>query len=103
MISWRVIGHVYKYNPEKKKITLCVKGEHAEKLSSICKSDKKRFYFFIGVGNVQIRNELILKHIEELEEIVGMEIDISGYAKKYRFKLNGDMVEGISLHANTIY
>lgn len=103
MIQWRVMGHVYKYSSDKKKITLCVKGEHADKLSSICKSDRKRFYFLISVSNVQIRNELILKHTEELEELVGMEVDISGYAKKYRFKLNGDMVEGISLHANIIY
>lgn len=102
MIRWRVVGNVYKYDKNKEKITICVKGDDADKLSSICKSERKRFYFLINVKKVKIKNELVLKYIKELDDLVGMEIDISGYAKNYRFKLNEDVVEGISLHADVI-
>lgn len=102
MIHWRIIGNVYKYNADKKKITVYVKGEHAEKLSLICKTDKKRFYFLVSVKSVKIKNELILKHTKELDDLVGMEIDMSGHAKKFRFKSGEEIVEGISLHADVI-
>jgi DNA-binding protein len=106
MRNWRVRGYVYKFNKSEKnndKIIINILGDDAKRLSELCKFEKTRYYFSISIKNVKIKNELILKHTNSLEDLTGIEIDISGYSKNYRFKnAEGDFIEGISLHANTI-
>lgn len=102
MKYWRVKGRVYKF--KNGKIILNTTGEDSKKLSTHLERDVILHFFSISIKNMKIKDELILKHIEKIEDIEGMEVDISGYSKKFKFydkKTNAD-IEGVLLCANTI-
>lgn len=102
MIFFNVSGIVYKAS--KKHIVLEVKGEDKDKLNKIVNKESKPLYFFkMNIENVKIKDDLILKYIEEEKDLTGMDIVCSGFIKKYKYvNLDKDIIEGMSIFVKTI-
>lgn len=102
MIFFNVSGIVYKAN--KKYIVLEVKGKDKDKLNKIVNKENKPLYFFkMNIESVKIKDELILKYIEEEKDLTGMNIVCSGFIKKYKYiNLDKEVIEGMSIFVKTI-